>query len=68
MSADKDDEAAAEAFAEAVDRTEGRLDAAVLAYRADPTPENEAAVFAAMREHNDAFERDQTIEFQTRAH
>lgn len=51
-----------------LDRTEGRLDAAVLAYRADRTPENEAAVFAAMREHNDAFERDQTIEFQTRTH
>lgn len=49
-----------------VDRTHGRLDAAVLAYRADPSEANHAALMAAGLEHTEAFLNEQTIEFQSR--
>lgn len=44
----------ARAFAASVDRTDGELDAAVLAHRATPTQENQVRVMAAMRRHVDA--------------
>jgi hypothetical protein len=53
-------------FAASVDRTEGRLDAAVLAYRAEPTDANRAALMAAQREHSDAFIAEQTVDYQRR--
>lgn len=43
-----------------MDRTNGRLDAAVLAYREDPSEENRQRLLAAQREHNDDFMREQT--------
>jgi hypothetical protein len=38
-------------------------DHAVLAYRADPTPENYERLLAAQRGHAESFMRTQTIEF-----
>lgn len=46
-----------------MDRTNGRLDAAVLAYREEPTHENRERLLAAQREHNEAFLREQTGEY-----
>lgn len=45
-----------------------RVDAAVLAHRAEPTEANEAAVLAAMAEHHELFLRHQTIDYQARTH
>ena len=49
-----------------MDRTNGRLDAAVIAYRESPTEENRLALRAVANEHNEAFLREQTIEFIAR--
>ena len=46
-----------------VDRTQGRLDAAVIAHRDNPTEATKAALMAVMKEHNEAFLREQTGEF-----
>jgi hypothetical protein len=43
-----------------------RVDAAVLANRADPNPTTRAAVIAAMQASNDEFLRTQTIDFMER--
>lgn len=51
-----------------MDRTNGRLDAAVLAHRANPTPETHAALMAMQAEHHERFLLDQTIDFQIRTH
>jgi hypothetical protein len=51
-----------------MDRTNGRLDAAVLAYRANPTDENHVALMAAGMDHMSAFFKEQAEEFQTRTH
>lgn len=57
-------ESAAE-FAARVDPG-GRLEAAILANRADPSPENHERVLAVMREDVDRFLREQTIDYQRR--
>lgn len=46
-----------------MDRTDGMLDAAVLVYREDPTPENRATLLAAQEAHAAAFVREQTGTF-----
>lgn len=53
-------------FLKAVDRTQGRLDAAVIAYRNDPTDENHEALMAVGLEHVEAFYQEQTIDFMDR--
>lgn len=51
-----------------MDRTNGRLDAAIIAYRDNPTPDTYAALALASEEHNEGFLLEQTIEFQARTH
>lgn len=46
-----------------MDRTQGRLDAAVIAYRENPTEENRVALMVIMKEHNDKFLAEQAQEF-----
>lgn len=47
-------------------RDTSKLDAAVIAYREDPTEANRACTMAAMIEHNERFMAEQTAEFQSR--
>jgi hypothetical protein len=49
-----------------VDRTNGELDAAILAYRDDPSEENRDRCLKAQQAHTDAFYAEQTEEFQAR--
>jgi hypothetical protein len=56
----------AHAFAAVADRTDGRLDAAVLAHRESPTEENLAVLLAVQAQHAEAFMREQTTESMTR--
>jgi hypothetical protein len=49
-----------------VNRTNGRLDAAIIAYREAPTPENRARLMAVQREHAAHFMREQTGGFIAR--
>ena len=49
-----------------MDLTDGRLDAAVLAYRENPTEENRAALMAVQREHHEAFLAQERAEIQAR--
>jgi hypothetical protein len=51
-----------------MNRTDGRLDAAVLCYRNNPSSRNYDLLMIAMREHHDAFLREQTIDYQERTH
>lgn len=53
---------------EPVDRTNGELDAAVLAHREDPSEENRERALRAAEAHNAAFLAEQTEEFQRRTH
>jgi hypothetical protein len=48
------------------DRTNGELDAAVIAYRELPDEANLRRLMAAQRAHVDAFYRERTAEFQAR--
>lgn len=43
-----------------MDRTNGALDKAIIAFRANPTPENRAALMTAAKRHNEHFVREQT--------
>lgn len=52
--------------AQSVDRTNGELDAAVLAYREDPSEANRDRCLAAQERHHEAFLREQTAEFMAR--
>ncbi len=47
------------------DRTNGKLDAAVLAYREAPTEANRLALLAAQAEHTARFYEEQTGVYQT---
>lgn len=51
-----------------VDRTDGQLDAAVLAHRANPNPITRARVLATQADHAHAFMTDQTTDYQARTH
>lgn len=51
-----------------MDRTDGRLDAAVLAYRSNPTPDTYAALALEAEEHHERFIADQTVDYQARTH
>lgn len=53
-------------MSEAVDRTDGDLDAAVLAYRGDPSEENRQRVLRASEEHVRHFVEEQTGDYQRR--
>lgn len=48
------------------DRTNGELDAAILAYREDPSEENRERCLRAQQAHTDAFYAEQTGVFQAR--
>lgn len=50
----------------AVNRTNGRLDKAVVAYRENPTEANREALMAVMREHNEVFMQEQTTDYIAR--
>lgn len=56
----------AQHFAELVDRTDGELDAAILAHRQNPTPENLARALAAGRAHHEHYLAEQTDEYIAR--
>jgi len=49
-----------------MDRTNGRLDAAVIAYRESPTEENRELLRLVAVEHNDAFLQDMTVDYMAR--
>ena len=49
-----------------MDRTDGELDAAVLAYREDDSEANRQRLLAAQRAHDDAFVGEMTGTFQER--
>jgi hypothetical protein len=51
-----------------VNRTQDRLDAAIIAYREAPSCTTRAVLFEAMEDHRDQFFREQTTEFQDRTH
>ena len=55
-------------FERGVDRTNGELDRAVVAYREDPSDENRERVLAAQEAHVEAFHRERTGEAQLRTH
>lgn len=56
----------AQEFAASVDRTDGELDAAILANRENPTPESEARVMAAARQHQQAFFAEERAELMAK--
>ncbi len=49
-----------------VDRTNGELDAAVVAYRENPTLPNKERLFSAMHQHSDHFYREEIRGYQER--
>jgi hypothetical protein len=51
-----------------MDRTNGELNRAVLAYRENPTPENERRLIAAQEAHYEHFSREEIADFQRRTH
>ena len=50
------------------DRTNERLDTAIITYRENPTDANRRHLLTLQREHVDAFYREQAREFMARTH